>query len=183
MEEKSNSVGSSEGIPRGFKIALVFIIVLLVLGAVVAGFLFLSPSEPEIEVREITLVTVEWEQSGLLLAPVLHIQLSIEITNGNAVGASVSHVTGKIYLDDTEPEEEDHIGDYKIKDAFDVPPKGSVVVPMDVHIRDIPSPATATEVIKDDSAYLRVVGTVHISFPIRDFTVDFDSTEKVSGFL
>ncbi len=159
---------------------LVIIIIFLVIAA---GIYCLWPAEPDVDVESVKIENVSWDNSGPIPRPGLYIKLRLLIGNDNYLGASISRVEGKVYLDDVEPGENDYIGDFEILEPFEVPSRGSTKVPVDFYLKELTSPGDAVNILKDDTAFIRVIGRVHISFPLCDFSVDFDHTQKVTGFL
>lgn len=184
-ESGKRKIGTDE---RGIAGKYIFLIIVLfiLIGATVAAII-LYPSKPEMSVEEVRIVDVEYTDNGGPLQPeielVLQLELDIKIVNDNYFGGDIDGIAGNVYLAERSPGDDDFIGDFNRERSFEVPSQGSVTVTLDFFLRDIPTPAESRRILRDDKAVIRTKGEVSISFGLKDFSVPFDETTEIDGFL
>ena len=148
------------------------IILLLILGITV---IFLYPSTPDVQLRSIESVQVKWKGP---LPEELRIKFIITITNENVLGATVNGVEGKVFLKMDRIGEMDEIGDFYIPGPFDVPGNGKTDVPLYFDLTDLPNPLTMAQELTH-TVYIKIKGTVDISFWFLEFTIPFEKETTV----
>jgi len=156
------------------------VILLLILGITV---IFLYPSKPDVKIKSIESIEVKWikESVGKVeydIPEELRIKFIITITNENVLGATVNGVEGNVFLKMNRIGEMDEIGDFHIPGPFDVPGNGKTDVPLYFDLTDLPDPFNMAQVLKQ-TAYIKIKGTVEISFWFWEFTIPFEKETTV----
>jgi len=152
----------------------------LILGITV---IFLYPSKPDVKIKSIESIEVKWikESVGKVeydIPEELRIKFIITITNENVLGATVNGVEGNVFLKMNRIGEMDEIGDFHIPGPFDVPGNGKTDVPLYFDLTDLPDPFNMAQVLKQ-TAYIKIKGTVEISFWFWEFTIPFEKETTV----